>query len=110
MIQAKKMELAEYFIRKVKEIPGLRIAGKQEIEDRVAVLAVDFTERDNAMIAFELEQEYGIMTRVGLHCAPLAHKTLQTYPQGAVRFAFSANNTKEEIDICIDGIYNLLGL
>ena len=110
VIQAKKMELAEYFIRKVKEIPGLRIAGKQEIEDRVAVVAVDFTERDNAMIAFELEQEYGIMTRVGLHCAPLAHKTLQTYPQGAVRFAFSANNTKEEIDICIDGIYNLLGL
>lgn len=110
VIQAKKMELAEYFIRKVKEIPGLRIAGKQEIEDRVAVVAVDFTERDNAMIAFELEQEYGIMTRVGLHCAPLAHNTLQTYPQGAVRFAFSANNTKEEIDICIDGIYNLLGL
>lgn len=110
VIQAKKMELAEYFIRKVKEIPGLRIAGKQEIEDRVAVVAVDFTERDNAMIAFELEQEYGIMTRVGLHCAPLAHKTLQTYPQGVVRFAFSANNTKEEIDICIDGIYNLLGL
>lgn len=110
VIHAKKMELAEYFIRKVKEIPGLRIAGKQEIEDRVAVVAVDFTERDNAMIAFELEQEYGIMTRVGLHCAPLAHNTLQTYPQGAVRFAFSANNTKEEIDICIDGIYNLLGL
>ena len=110
VIQAKKMELAEYFIRKVKEIPGLRIAGKQEIEDRVAVVAVDFTERDNAMIAFELEQEYGIMTRVGLHCAPLAHKTLQTYPQGVVRFSFSANNTKEEIDICIDGIYNLLGL
>ena len=109
-IHEKKMELAEYFISKIKDIPGVRIAGKQDGSDRVAVVAVDFTEWDNAMIAFDLEQEYGVMTRVGLHCAPLAHKTLHTYPQGVVRFAFSASNTKEEIDICIDGINNLLGL
>ena len=108
VIHAKKMELAEYFISKIKDMPGVRIAGKQNLEDRVAVVAVDFTEWDNAMVAFDLEQEYGIMTRVGLHCAPLAHKTLNTYPQGVVRFAFSASNTKEEIDICIDGINKLL--
>ena len=107
-IHAKKMELAEYFISKIKDMPGIRIAGKQDMKDRVAVVAVDFTEWDNAMVAFDLEQEYGIMTRVGLHCAPLAHKTLDTYPQGVVRFAFSASNTKEEIDVCIDGINKLL--
>ena len=107
-IHAKKMELAEYFISKIKDMPGVRIAGKQDVNDRVAVVAVDFTQWDNAMVAFDLEQEYGIMTRVGLHCAPLAHKTLNTYPQGVVRFAFSASNTKEEIDICIDGINKLL--
>lgn len=107
-IHAKKMELAEYFISQIKNLPGIRIAGKQDMNDRVAVVAVDFTEWDNAMVAFDLEQEYGIMTRVGLHCAPLAHKTLNTYPQGVVRFAFSASNTKEEIDICIGGINKLL--
>lgn len=107
-IHVKKMELAEYFISKIKGMPGVRIAGKQDMEDRVAVVAVDFTRWDNAMVAFDLEQEYGIMTRVGLHCAPLAHKTLNTYPQGVVRFAFSASNTKDEIDICIDGINKLL--
>ena len=107
-IHAKKMELTEYFISKIKDMPGIRIAGKQGMKDRVAVVAVDFTQWDNAMVAFELEQEYGVMTRVGLHCAPLAHKTLSTYPQGVVRFAFSASNTKEEIDICIDGINKLL--
>jgi len=108
VIHAKKMELAEYFISRIKEFPGVRIAGKQDMNDRVAVVAVDFTQWDNAMVAFALEQDYGIMTRVGLHCAPLAHKTLHTYPQGVVRFAFSAANTKEEIDICIDGISKLL--
>lgn len=107
-IHAKKMELAEYFISQIKDIPGVRIAGKQDTIDRVAVVAVDFMEWDNAMVAFDLEQEYGIMTRVGLHCAPLAHKTLNTYPQGVVRFAFSGSNTKEEIDICIEGLNKLL--
>lgn len=109
-IHAKKMELAEYFISKIKDMTGVHIAGKQDGNDRVAVVAVDFTQWDNALIAFELEQQYGIMTRVGLHCAPLAHKTLHTYPQGVVRFAFSASNTKEEIDICIDGIKNVLNI
>ena len=59
---------------------------------------------DNSVAAFELEQNDQIMTRVGLHCAPNAHKTLGTFPQGAVRFAFSAANTKEEIDICLEAI------
>lgn len=103
-IHKKKMELTEYFLEKIKEFPQICVAGKTDGKDRVAVVALDFTEWDNAMIAFELEQQYGIMTRVGLHCAPLAHQTLHTYPQGAVRFAFSASNTKEEIDLCICGI------
>ena len=80
------------------------MVGKQGIHDRVAVVSLDFQGRDNAVVAFELEQNYGIMTRVGLHCAPLAHETLHSYPQGTVRFAFSASNTKEEIDVCIHAI------
>lgn len=107
-IHRKKMELTGYFLEKVKEIDGIRIAGKQDIHDRVAVVSLDFVENDNAVIAFELERECGIMTRVGLHCAPLAHRSLRTWPQGTVRFAFSASNTKEEIDHCIEGLRNLL--
>lgn len=109
-IHDKKMELTEYFLERIKEFPDIRVAGRTDLNDRVAVVALDFTQWDNAMVAFELEQQYGIMTRVGLHCAPLAHKTLNTYPQGVVRFAFSASNTKEEIDVCIRGIEELLYL
>ena len=56
------------------------------------------------MIAFQLEQEYGIMTRVGLHCAPLAHKSLGTFPEGTVRFSIGPFNTEEEIDTAIEAI------
>lgn len=103
-IHAKKMELTQYLLEQLKQFPNIRVAGRQGLEDRVAVVSLDFLEHDNAMVAFELEAEYGIMTRVGLHCAPMAHKSLETYPQGTVRIAFSAENTKEEIDVLIEAL------
>ena len=109
-IHRKKMELTGYFLERIREIPGIRIAGKENLEDRVAVVSLDFTEADNAVVAFELEQACGVMTRVGLHCAPMAHRALGTYPQGTVRFAFSTANTKEEIDRCVEEIRRITGL
>ncbi|MCI9216337.1 MAG: aminotransferase class V-fold PLP-dependent enzyme [Dorea sp.] len=107
-IHGKKMSLAGYFMEKVKELKDIRIVGKQGTQGRTAVISLDFEKADNAAVAFTLESECGVMTRVGLHCAPLAHKSLHTYPQGTVRFAFSAVNTKEEIDICVEGMRKLL--
>ena len=109
-IHRKKLELTQYFLENVKEFSNIRIVGKKGMKDRVAVVSLDFVQEDNAVIAFELEQNYGIMTRVGLHCAPIAHRTLHTYPQGTVRFAFSASNTRGEIDQCIEGFREILSV
>lgn len=109
-IHRKKLELTQYFLENVKEFTNIRIVGKEGMKDRVAVVSLDFVQEDNAVIAFELEQNYGIMTRVGLHCAPIAHRTLHTYPQGTVRFAFGASNTRDEIDQCIEGFREILSV
>lgn len=109
-IHRKKMELTRYFLEQVSDFPNIRIVGKKGLEDRVAVVSLDFLKMDNAMAAFELERQYGVMTRVGLHCAPLAHQTLHTWPRGTVRFAFGAKNTKEEIDRCVEGIRSMLSV
>ncbi len=101
-IHDRKMALTGYFLERVSEIPEIRIVGRKDLEHRVAVVSLDFQTVDNAVAAFELEQAAGIMTRVGLHCAPVAHRSLGTFLQGTVRFAFSASNTEEEIDICIE--------
>ena len=106
-IHEEKMRLTDYFLERVKEFSEIKIVGMTGREGRVAVVSLDFVGRDNAMIAFDLEDMYGIMTRVGLHCAPLAHQMLHTYPQGTVRFAFSPANTKEEIDACIKAFREL---
>ncbi len=107
-IHRRKMELTEYFLQKLRGISGIRIVGRNNCENRVAVVSLDFQTRDNAVAAFELEQEAGIMTRVGLHCAPVAHRSLGTFPGGTVRFAFSAVNREEEIDKCIEAIYKIV--
>ncbi|MCI8583156.1 MAG: aminotransferase class V-fold PLP-dependent enzyme [Dorea sp.] len=109
-IHRRKMELTEYFLQKLQGISGIRIVGHNNCENRVAVVSLDFQTRDNAVAAFELEQEAGIMTRVGLHCAPVAHQSLGTFPEGTVRFAFSAANREEEIDKCIETIYKIAQL
>lgn len=109
-IHDRKMELAGYFLEKISKIPGIRIVGRKDLKNRVAVVSLDFQTMDNAVAAFELEQTAGIMTRVGLHCAPVAHESLGTFPGGTVRFAFSASNTEKEIDICIDRINKRLDI
>ena len=102
------MELTEYFLENIKELPGIRIAGRPDVRQRVAVVSLDFQAGDNAVVAFELEQRAGIMTRVGLHCAPFGPSDAAYISTGYVRFAFSASNTKEEIDICIQTLRELV--
>lgn len=84
------------------EADGLiKIIGLKEIEGRAPVVSIQSLNIDSADLAFRLDSEYGIATRVGLHCAPNAHKTLGTYPEGSVRFSFGVFNTEDEIDTAI---------
>jgi selenocysteine lyase/cysteine desulfurase len=69
-----------------------------ENQDKCAVAALDFPALDNALVAARLDEEYGIMTRCGLHCAPAAHKTLGTFPRGLVRCSLGHKNTEAEVD------------
>ena len=86
----------------------IRLVGKTEIEDRTAVVSIQTPGRDVSEIAYLLDKNYGIMTRVGLHCAPSAHKTLGTYPTGTIRFSFGYFNTEEEVLFAVKALEDLL--
>ena len=102
-IFAKEKALQTRFENGLKKCDNVKqVANKAK--NRCAVTAVDFTMVDHGEAAFRLDDEFGIMTRSGLHCAPLAHKTLGTYPQGVVRFSFGYTNTEEEIDQALEAI------
>lgn len=107
-IREKELYLTELFINKIKNVDNVRLVGLDGIENRTAVVSLDFTSSDNAEVSFKLSSDYSILNRCGLHCAPSAHKTLNTYPQGTVRLSFSHTNTEEEINYAIDCIYKCL--
>lgn len=107
-IYARELELTKAFMEGVSGLKAVRLAGLKDTKGRTAVVSLDFTERDNAEISYLLDSQYGIATRCGLHCAPSAHKTLETFPQGTVRFSFSHFNTMEEISYAIDAINKVL--
>ena len=107
-IKEHEMEITQAFIDKVKDIEGAKLIGKKDANGRTAVVSIDFSESDNAEIGFALQREYNISTRVGLHCAPSAHKTLGTFPQGTVRFSFGYATTMEEVEYAAQAIKNVL--
>lgn len=107
-IRQKETNLTAAFLERLKDQSDLRIVGTGDANKQTAVVSLDFPNRDNAEIAFLLDSNYGIMTRCGLHCAPYAHKTLGTFPQGTVRFSFGYFNTMDEIAYAADRILSIL--
>lgn len=82
----------------------VRIAGTADLDQRVGVVSLDFSPADNAVAAYALETEYGILTRCGLHCAPNAHKTLGTFPQGTVRLSVGYRTSEADVDAAIAAV------
>ncbi len=105
--RAHEERLTQRFLDGLRDIP-VRLAGTQDMDKRVGVIAVDFTGHDNAEAAFALEQA-GILTRCGLHCAPSAHKTLGTFPQGVVRFSVGYATTEADVDGALEVIRSIAG-
>lgn len=86
----------------------LRIVGRKNLTQRTSVVSIAGTQLDIAMLAHKLNAEYGIATRVGLHCAPNAHKTLGTYPTGTLRFSMGWHNTETEIATALNALKEVL--
>ena len=101
--------LMKQFLEGLGEIPGVRLAGPTDLSRRVSVFSLDFEGQDNAAMGDRLEQEFEILTRCGLHCAPSAHQTLDTYPRGTVRFSFGWSTTEADVAAALDAISQLAG-
>ena len=86
----------------------LRVVGRKDITRRTSVVSIADTTLDIAMVAHKLAAEYGIATRVGLHCAPNAHKTLGTYPTGTLRFSMGWHNSAADIATALAALEEVL--
>jgi len=109
-IRKKEEALTTQFLKEVEKIKGVKVYGLPSgaEKDRVAVVSLNIEGKDPSEVGFELDEKYGIMTRVGLHCAPLAHRTIGTHPIGTVRFSFGYYNTEKEIEKAIKALKEII--
>lgn len=79
-------------------IKTVKILGPMDEKKRTCLVSFTIGGKEPSDVGYRLDNEFGIMTRCGLHCAPYAHKAAGTYPSGAVRVSPGYFNTHNEIE------------
>jgi cysteine desulfurase/selenocysteine lyase len=106
-IRAHETALAARLIAGLREIPGVGVLGTGDADRQTAVVSFNVAGWSCSEIAEALEERADICCRAGLHCAPLAHRQLGTFPEGAVRFSPGLFNTETEVAVAIDAVREL---
>lgn len=106
-IRAHEVALSGRLSDGLREIPGVTVYGPADARLRTAVVSFNIAGMEPSEVGMRLDEEYGIMCRVGLHCAPAAHRTIGTFPSGTVRFALGAFSTREDVDAALQAVARL---
>lgn len=96
-ILSHEKNILETFINEMRKNPKIVIYGPNDINDRSGVVPVNIAGMDSSEVAYILDTEYNIAVRPGLHCAPLAHKTIGTENIGAVRFGIGPFTKRTDV-------------
>ena len=106
-IRAHEVTMTQRLIDALGAIDGVTIYGGLDAERQTATVSFNIADMAPSEAGLRLDEEHGIMCRVGLHCAPAAHKTIGTFPDGTVRFGLSAFNTLEEVEQGVEAVRQL---
>lgn len=91
------LRLCELFMRGVADVEGLTVYGPRELTHRTSVFSVSVAGLSPSELASALESDFGICSRPGVHCAPLAHETIGTHPTGTCRLSFGPFTTEDHV-------------
>jgi cysteine desulfurase family protein len=106
-IRNHELELMDRMVDGLRQIQGVTIHGPVDNRQRTAVLSLNLAGLECGELGFLLENNFGIVTRSGLHCAPLAHRTIGTLHQGTCRISLSYFSTREQIETFLNGMLRL---
>jgi cysteine desulfurase/selenocysteine lyase len=108
-VRAHEKHILARLIDGLSGIPNVKIYGTKDIERRAAVVSFTIEGADPAVVGDSLDTDFGIAVRVGIHCAPDAHKVIGSYPKGTVRMSPGYFTTSEDIDRAIETIGAIAG-
>ncbi|MDZ7547907.1 aminotransferase class V-fold PLP-dependent enzyme, partial [Clostridium perfringens] len=103
-IYEKTRFLRKYLINELINMNNIIVYEDIYSDNYTSCFSFNIKDMDTAELSFTLDNDFDIKNRSGLHCAPLAHKTIGSFPSGTVRLSLSYFNTKSEIDYTINSI------
>lgn len=106
-IREKEARFTRQFLKGMAGIPGTTLYGPQDARQSTAVVSFNVRGMSPSDLAFELDEQFSILCRPGLHCAPAAHRTIGTFPEGTVRFSFGLYTTEDEIKLGLEAVAHL---
>ncbi len=106
-IRRHEQELTEMLLDGLREIKGIKIYGPHNSKRQTAVIAFNIDDVDCGELSMQLDYQYGIVTRSGLHCTPLGHQTIGTLESGSCRLSPGYFTTKEEIEMVIKAVHHI---
>lgn len=107
-IYKKNSYLRNLLISNLQDIRNIQLYEDFNNPNYTSCVSFNSTKMDTAELSYELDYKYGIKNRSGLHCAPLTHKSIGSFPNGTVRLSISYFNTVEDINYTIDSINQIL--
>jgi len=108
-IRTKERKLTSCFLEPLKALSDQVILyGPGDVTRQTAVISFNVKNIISSDAALYFEENFGILCRPGLHCAPSAHHTIGTFPQGAIRFSFGFFNTEQDVERACEAVLKLL--
>jgi len=107
VIRAHEQALAQKLIEGLRDIEGVIVYGGMDASRQTATVSFNIADMAPSEVGLWLDEQHEILCRVGLHCAPAAHKTICTFPSGTIRFGLGVFNTAEEVEIAVKAVRQL---
>lgn len=103
-IRQHEMQLTGRLLEGLGGMDRVRVFGPLDPEKQTAVVSIQVEGMSPSDIGFRLDREFGICVRTGLHCAPAAHRTIHSFPQGTVRISMGMTNTMDDVDAAVEAL------
>jgi selenocysteine lyase/cysteine desulfurase len=108
-IRAHEMALTQQLLDGLQALPEVTVYGLREAARQTATVSFNVAGRQPSEVGLALDEDHDLCCRVGLHCAPVAHRTIGTFPEGTVRFALGYLNTAVEVEQAVRAVRKLAG-
>lgn len=103
-VRVHEQGLTAYLLERLATIPNVKLFGTRNASEQVGVISFSVEGKDIGELADQLESEYGVCCRAGLHCSPAAHKTMGTFPEGTIRLSLGVFTTKSQLESALEAI------